>query len=702
MTELVSTAVVFSPIVPVWVLVAAALMLGVLAIVVIVHRARGGVLRLAAFALMFLVLLGPHHQREQRESQNDIVLIMVDRSPSQAVENREVQRDAALQQVRERLASIPSLEPRFVDFGAYGADLNTEGTLFRRALVSAAADVPRARYAGSIVITDGQVHDMDDQASIGRTVGGELPDGPLHVLLTGERNAYDRRVVVTKAPGYGLVGQESSIAFQVDETFTSVDSTQPVPVTLSIDGRVESEMLVMPGDDAIFRFSLDHAGTSVVEISAEGVDGELSTVNNAGVVTINGVRDRLRVLLISGQPHAGERTWRNLLKSDPAVDLIHFTILRPPEKSDFTPIQELALITFPTFELFDIKIDEFDLMVFDRYMVRHVLSPRYFRNIKKFVNDGGGLLVVVGPEYAGSRSLNETAIGDILPARPTGNVIEQGFYPRLSELGRGHPVTAPLDDLSGSVDTVPKWGRWFRQIETTVRGGEVLMTGINGQPLMMLDRIGDGRVGMLTSDQIWLWARGYEGGGPQAELLRRMAHWIMKEPALEEEQLSAKISEQYLEITRKSMTALPTQVMVTPPGGEPEAVDLLPGLTGVATGSYKVGVPGVYRVEDGVLSTLAAVGSLNPVEYSDLRATTEILKPYAIASGGGVWWLNDSFPEIRRTKANRDQSGNTWLGLRDNQSYVVTGLTSVDLLPGWLAAGLVITLLMLAWWREAG
>lgn len=700
MNDAISTTLTFSPVVPFWLLVVIGLVFVVLVVIVLAHKARGGILRLAAFAVMFLVLLGPHHQREQREAQNDIVLVMVDQSASQAAEDREQQRDAALQHVRDQLALDPSLEPRYVNFGSFGVDETTDGTLLRRALITAAADVPRDRYAGSVILTDGQVHDLADPIA-STTVGGLLPDGPMHVLLTGEQNAFDRRVIITKVPGYGLVGQETSIAFQVDETRHSTAAVQPVSVTLAIDGQISETMLVVPGEDSLFSFPIEHAGTSVVEVSVEEIDGELSTINNAGVATINGVRDRLRVLLISGQPHAGERTWRNLLKSDPAVDLVHFTILRPPEKSDFTPIQELALITFPTYDLFDLKIDEFDLMVFDRYVVRHVLAPRYFRNIESFVNRGGGLLVVVGPEYAGSRSLNETAIGDILPVRPTGSIVERGFHPQLSDAGRLHPVTAPLAGLSPGAGATPKWGRWFRQVEATAHSGEVLMTGVDDQPLMLLDRVGDGRVGMLTSDHIWLWARGYEGGGPQAELLRRMAHWIMKEPALEEEQLTAKLLGKNLEITRSSMELLPTQVMVTPPGGGPEVVVLYPRETGVASGSYEVGVPGVYRIEDGVRSTLAAVGSLNPLEYSDLRATEDIMKPYVKASGGGMWWLNDTMPEIRRTKEGRDQSGRNWLGLRSNQSYVVTGLSSVDLMPGWLASGLIIALLMAAWWRES-
>ena len=80
------------------------------------------------------------------------------------------------------------------------------------------------------------------------------------------------------------------------------------------------------------------------------------------------------------------------------------------------------------------------------------------------------------------------------------------------------------------------------------------MEGPDGRPLLVLDREGEGRVALLASDQAWLWGRGYEGGGPQLELLRRLAHWLMKEPELEEEALSATAEGQTLTITRRSLS----------------------------------------------------------------------------------------------------------------------------------------------------
>jgi hypothetical protein len=427
--------------------------------------------------------------------------------------------------------------------------------------------------------------------------------------------------------------------------------------------------------------------------------GELSSLNNRAVVRINGVRDRLRVLLVSGQPHAGERTWRNLLKSDPSVDLVHFTILRPPEKDDMTPLRELALIVFPIHELFEVKLAEFDLILFDRYIVRDVLPPSYMRNIVEYVREGGALMLAIGPEFAGLRSLFRTPLGELMPGVPTGEVLEQGFSPSLTDTGRRHPVTAPLVLDPTSQDR--QWGRWFRQIEVTQRSGHALMSGIGDRPLFVLDRVEKGRVGMLMSDHVWLWAREFEGGGPQAELLRRLAHWLMKEPELEEERLSAYVQRGKLTIERRSLESSAPVVTVTTPAGEMRDVALEAAECGIARATIEADEPGIFRVDDGSRTTLAVSGGLHSKELADLRSTDEHLAPLVAASSGGLAWIEtDGVPEFRRVRPGRDTAGRGWMGLRENGAYVVTGFVQVSLLPGLLILGLVIAAMTAAWWRE--
>ena len=683
----------FAPLLP-WAYIA---LLGVPAAVLLavaaVRGGRGVGLRAAALAVLVLALINPRAVRENREPRPDVAVVVVDQSDSQAVGGRAAQREAALDAVRAALSRFDDLELRIVRTGGASADDAERGTRLFAALAQTLAQIPRQRFAGAILITDGQVHDVPADPAA-------LPAGPLHVLLTGARGETDRRLVIEKAPSYGIVGKEVGVAYRIEDRDARQGTgvrRKMARVSLRRDG-VELESVLVPvGRSERFSFVLEHAGPTVLELEVSPVPDELSTLNNRAVVNINGVRDRLRVLLISGQPHAGERTWRNLLKSDPSVDLVHFTILRPPEKDDFTPLNELALIVFPVQELFEIKLKEFDLIVFDRYVLRDVVPPSYLRNIAEYLREGGAILFAVGPEFAGVRSLFHSPLGAVMPAKPTGRVLERGFVPALTDVGRRHPVTAALVD--GKADT-PRWGRWFRQVEAAPGSGVVLMQGLDERPLLILDRVGKGRIAQLMSDHIWLWARGFEGGGPQAELLRRLAHWLMKEPDLEEEGLRGRIRDGRLVIERRSLSPGRPRVTVTAPSGATRTVELRAAGGGLSKATVETGETGLYRLEDGTNTVLVASGAVNPVELSDLRATAERLAPVAKATGGGIAWIADGVPDLRRTRPGRTASGRDWMGFTRNGSYVVTGVTQVPLLPGVLVLVLVVGGMMAAWYRE--
>ena len=677
--------------------VLAAVALALLA-VAIIRGGQGWPLRSLVLAVLVAALANPQAVREERQPQRDIALIAVDHSASQGVGERRAETEAALKSVRERLSRFDDLDVRIVDVSDSISTEATEangrkenGTRVFSAVARAAVEIPRRRFAGVIVITDGQIHDMPASSAF---------PGPIHVLLTGTPGESDRRLVIEQAPGYGIVGKEVAIRYRVEDRLGEKAKTFTdglARVRLRIDGNEEKIAEIPVGRGGVFTFKLEHAGPTVVEMTVDTVPGELSAINNRTLVSINGVRDRLRVLLVSGQPHAGERTWRNLLKSDPSVDLIHFTILRPPEKDDFTPLKELALIAFPIQELFEEKLRNFDLIVFDRYVVRDVLPPSYFRNIVDYVKEGGALLLALGPEFATLESLYNTPLGKIMPASPTGKVLERGFRPSLTDTGRRHPVTA---GLSRSKDGKPQWGRWFRQIDAAPRSGQILMRGLDGKPLLLLEREGKGRVAQLLSDHIWLWARGFEGGGPQAELLRRLAHWLMKEPDLEEEGLKAEISDGRLQVERRSLDDKRVQVTVSMPGGETRTLELGEGGDGTGRAAMAITVPGLYRVSDGVRTALATLGALNPLEFRDLRASADKVKTVVKASGGGIHWITRGMPEIRRSRPGRDTAGQGWIGLVANRSFVVSGIAQVPLLPGWLVMVLVLGGLMAAWHRE--
>jgi len=681
--------IAWAPLLP-WPLIAALGAVGaVLLAVGALRRGRGLAWRLAALAVLVLALFNPRWVHQRTEPQKDVAVILADASPSQGIGERRAHTEAAVDSLTAALAEIDDIEVRVVRHGGDG-----DGTRLFEALEGAVADIPAGRFAGALLITDGQVHDAPGERA------SPFGPAPVHVLLTGRPGERDRRIVIDQVPGYGLVGREVTLTYRVEDHEAAGErptAAGTAPVTVRVDGRVVARQTVPVGTRQPLTLTLEHAGPTIVELEAGPLADELSTLNNRAAVAVNGVRDRLRVLLVSGQPHPGERTWRNLLKSDPAVDLVHFTILRPPEKDDFTPLRELALIAFPVQELFEVRLREFDLIVFDRYLVRHILPPAYYHNIVEYVRNGGALLVASGPEFAGPQSLGQTALADILPARASGQVRAAPYRPEVTETGRRHPVTSAIEPAAGA----RPWGRWFRQIEGVQDSGAPLLAGPDGVPLLVLDHVGEGRVAQFMTDHIWLWGRGYDGGGPHAELLRRLAHWLMKEPELEEEALIAEARSGTLTVERRSLDPAPATVTVTAPSGAVHTLTLTPQGDGRAVATLPADEPGLYRAEDGGRTAFAAVGALNAPELADLRATPEPLRPLVEASGGAIRWLaDDGVPAIRRTQPERAAAGRGWIGLTRNGAEVVTGINQVALLPWWLTLALALGALSAAWWRE--
>jgi hypothetical protein len=655
-------------------------------------RAPGACARGLALATVLLALANPLIVREARQGLPDVVALVVDHSASMDMRGRRSQADAAAEKLAKQLSADKSLEVRRVDVTTRAGE--DTGTQLFAALQNALASAPPDRIAGAIAVTDGEVHDAPPS-------GKRALNAPLHVLIAGQHDEQDRKLSVINASRFAIVGQAADITLRVDDF-----GAQPgglAEVAIRVDG-VDAGMRTVPtGHNTSIHVLVSHAGENVVEIDARPRADELSLLNNRAVVPITGVRDRLRVLLVSGEPHAGERVWRSLLKADPSVDLVHFTILRPPDKQDATPISELALIAFPTRELFVEKLSGFDLVIFDRCNTGGGLSLiplAYFENIARYVENGGALLLASGPEFADQLSIYRTPLAAVLPAQPTGEVITQPFKPVVTDAGMAHPVTRDLPGANAN-GKPPAWGRWFRLIGASKVAGETVMAGPGDRPLLVLDRVKKGRVAEILSDQEWLWARGFDGGGPQAELLRRLAHWLMKEPELEEERLSASIINGRIAIERHTMAPQAKPVTLTNPSGRRSVVNLTkvePGLWRATANATELGL---YRLTDGTLNAVAAAGPLNPKEVADMRATDAIVKSPAEATGGSVHWLaEDGVPNIRRVQSGDTASGAHWIGLRANKAYRVTSIEQASLLPPWLALLLVLGTLLLAWRLE--
>ena len=681
---MMGNTILFDPSIPLILMAALVLALLALLALAVARRLSGWPWRGGAALCVFLALLNPSVKTEERQPEADIVIVVVDRSLSQGLANRPTQNEAALAHMTAALESRPNTQMRIVEVrDAPGVG----GSLVMGALAQALAEEPEDQIAGAIVISDGQIHDAELAPNM------ELP---VHLLLTGEPQDWDRRLVVKNAPGFAILGEPVVLSLLAEDQGVAPEADF-ADLMLSVDGGPKQHYQIPLNQEIEVEINLKHGGTNILQLSTPKLDGELTDRNNGAVVQINALRDRLRVLLVSGVPHPGERTWRNLLKSDSSVDLVHFTILRPPEKQDGVPVTELSLITFPTRELFLEKIGEFDLIIFDRYKRRGLLPAEYFESIVNYVRNGGAILVAAGPDYAGVNSLYRSPLGTILPGRPTSRVFEEPILPTVTDIGRKHPVSESLEAFAPQEG----WGRWMRQIEVETTSGDVLMTGLQGRPLLMVDRVGDGRVALLASDHAWLWDRGFEGGGPQAELLRRLAHWSMKEPDLEEEALLATVTANGLLVTRRSLTDEAVSALeVTTPSGEIITVTLVEVAAGRYEGMISNDELGLYRLRSDGLEVVAALGPVAPREFVQTIASAETLRPTLAKTGGGVMLISEGFPKLRDVRSGRPAHGLGWIGLVARDAFTVQGVQIKPFLPAWIYLLLVAVGLVGGWLRE--
>ncbi|SEW03234.1 hypothetical protein SAMN05444851_0989 [Aliiroseovarius sediminilitoris] len=682
-----ASGLIFSPGLP-WPVIGVLAALAVVALMVALWRGLSGwALRTVAALAVLTALMGPSLQQEDRDPLADILLAIVDDSASQTLSDRPDQNAAALASLEAQVAARQGLELTTRRLSEFTDPAITDGTHMMRAITAAMADLPRDRVAGVVAITDGVVHDAE--------LAPNLP-APFQALLTGRAADWDLRLSVTEAPAFAILGEQTEIRLRVDALGAPQETSRLVELSVSRDGADPEPVLAQIGAEIVLPLTLTHAGRNLIHVTLPAAPGELTDRNNAVVIEINGVRDRLRVLLVSGTPHPGTRTWRNLLKSDSAVDLVHFTILRPPEKQDGVPVNELSLIAFPTQELFVDKIDEFDLIIFDRYRLRGILPGGYLDSVRSYVDRGGAVLIAAGPALAGAESIARSALAGMLPAFPTGRLIEDAFRPEISDAGGRHPITRDLESFAPEGG----WGPWLRRVELEPTSGYTILSGPDDAALLTVDRVGDGRVALLGSDQAWLWARGYEGGGPQLELLRRLAHWLMREPELEEEALSATATETGLRIERRTMDDTAPDATVMFPDGTEAGVALSERAPGLFEGVIVAADQGLYRIAQDDLTTVVVRGLAALREFEQPIANAALLAPLGHATNGAVTRIEDGLPGLRPVRMGQLAHGRGWIGYTPRNAYVTQAIRLIPLAPAWLMLAVAALSLIGAWLIE--
>jgi Putative glutamine amidotransferase len=628
----------------------------------LLHRQRGALWRLLAASAFLALLLNPVLRQEQRQMLPDIGLIVIDGSASMRFDDRGKAAALAAQQLAAR--ATPDLIWRSVVSGG-----PQRSDVFAAQYRGLAAIAPERR-AGSVLITDGLVHDVPSDV--------QNPDRPINVVIAGKRAVIDRRVRIMAAPAFSIIGQTATVKLKVDDS-----STAPVAITLRVTDQPARTLNVTPGQSINVPVQLKRRGKHDISVQVAAKPGDILPSNDVAMVSMQGVRERLNVLLVTGSPSPGARLWRDTLKADSSIDLIHFTILRTPESIDAASNSELALIPFPVEQLFEQRLGSFDLVIFDRYTALDLLQPAYFASVADYVRKGGALLVVTGPEYVGRDSLANTPLQPVLPVAPRSDAPGGAFVPRLSALGLRHPVTQTLQQ---------PWGSWYRYARARPLGGRTLMQTPSGDPLLQINSVGRGRVAVLLSDQLWLWAR-MDDGGPWNDLVRRTAHWLMKEPDLDSEQLALRMDGQRLIITRRNDSPAASVAQLTRPGGRSEQLPLVATKDG-ATASVLAAEPGLYQVRSGALERSLNSAAGLP-EYQSAQPTETRLAASAKASGGSVQWLEDGLPAITRIKAG--ESSNHGLALVRNREGRLIGFQERPFLPAWGWLLLLLCALAISW-----
>ncbi len=456
-----------------------------------------------AFLTMLIFALNPQIIDIVKKDRPQKIIIIKDYSASMMASGRFDGINVALQNLKKQIAKNKNLE---IVEGEIAP--NNQVTSFSKALEEATNNINEKDISGAILITDGL---GIDKSEIARPY-------PIHQILIGSENEKDAFIELIEAPKPNKIGETTKAKIIVK---TKNIDDKIARLNISMAGYAPYQINVPTNKEYDVEFKIQTSAITPVAIEVLPFNNEVSIANNAIITNIEGIQDRLRVLLVTGEPYEGTRAWRNLFKSDPAIDLVHFTILRSPEKEDYANEEEVSLIPFPTEELFIDKLDEFDLVVFDRFQNLVGLRDEYFQNVTRYVKNGGALLIAFGPKDAEDKGVLSTSLNEIIPINQAPEMIDNEFYPSITEKGLHHPITQNLDQ---------KWGKWDRIFKTTTNANVLMKAGEN--PLLIINQVENGRIALILSDKSWYWQRGFDGGGPFRELIGRTAHWLMKDPSL--------------------------------------------------------------------------------------------------------------------------------------------------------------------------
>lgn len=662
------------------------------------RKIPGTTLRSGAAAAVFAALANPQAIDEEKRVLPRVIPVFMDESASLGSRGSYVKETFSL--LESQLSALGPVTLRQVSFGNDEMSASKPGTHLAQTMQMTLNTIPEDEMGAVFIVSDGIVADINN-------IAGKNINAPVHALIVGEEGEEDFYLDVISAPSIGIVGEEQNIEFSVVDGKSSDLHTATASVSIFYNGQKVRTNTIPVNDPQNIVLSEIYPdglqlGPNLIDIHIEGIETganrtpeEVSYENNRITIITEGISDRENWLLFTGEPGPGTRLWRNMLTSGASNRLLHFSYLRPLDKEDMTPLRDLATTVLPVVEVFEQKLSEQDVVIFDNYTFNGVIPASYFTHLNRYVEEGGSLIIVGADTLTSPASIAKTTLSEIMPLLPLEDalVYTNGFVPAVTEDGLRHRITGDIVESSPP----ETWGPWYMLAQTVARPeATVLLEDGAGTPLLAIQTVGKGRVAMLGSNQATVWAAGHKGGGPAVDLYENLAGWLIRNPKFDDENLRLVEKGGQIAVELRTMKDTVDPVRITKPSGE--TFDVLPELStpGVYTFQFPVHEKGGYRAQrQGAEATEAYVvsGHEDEEEIKKVISTTapfELLTSAhqgrtvrVITAEGGVL-----LPQIQN--AGDVQEGDyATLAVNMQEKTETIGANDRPLLPYWLYGGLI-------------
>ena len=636
--------------------------------------------------LLTLIVINPKKNVKEELFYKNIVLVALDKTLSMSETKKTEEVELINKYIESTILTYDKFIKKEVLLENSDIEEKDSGTNFFSTLKKELNKINKDRVAGIIFVTDGQIHDIEEYSD-------KLDNIPIHFIIVGKENELDRVLKTYNVPDYSIVGEQVNFDLIVEDYYTKKD----LVADIILDGKKYLSKKIKPNKNYQISIPIYHAGENVLEIKVKKLPGEISEINNYKIHKIKGVHEKLRVMLISGEPNMGLRSLRNLLNSDPSIELVHFTILRPPSKRDLTPVKELSLIPFPTDELFAADISKFSLIIFDQYSLQGVLPKKYLSNITNFVLKGGALLDIAGPEYAKQTSIINSPLKIILPTNPLDELGVEEFKPELTELGLRHPIT---NKLITNYKNKP-WGSWNRFIKTEKKSGKILLKHKN-YPILVASQVGDGRVVQLLSDQTWIWKKSITESGPLTELVRNTIHWLLKTPELEENFLNFTKNSNIINVTLNTLLPGNANAKITSPSNKTINFLMKDNNSGGLNGQFISNELGKHKLEVKGITKYIYLGQKNNKELEDIKSTENKVNILSKTKNNiSTHWYESGMPKILIIYNDKILSGQNWIGIKNKNVPKTSQFISKEYLDWYFLLPFLLGLFIYSWFRES-